>query len=67
MNNSTTPRFWWHVQLTRVKNVAFLHTFDLRYGAQDGVERADAQRVVVWNGQTVVTWGIRFQNHITPS
>lgn len=49
---------------TWVENVILVHALDLGHGAQDGVERADAQRVMVGNRQPVVARGIRFQNHM---
>ena len=47
---------------TWVENVILVHALDLGHGAQDGVERADAQRVMVGNRQPVVARGI--QNHM---
>ena len=48
----------------RIKNVFLFHTFDFCHGAQNGVERAEAQWAVVGNRQPVVTRGIRLQNFV---
>lgn len=48
-----------------IENVFLFHAFDYCHSAQNGVERAEAQWVVVGNRQPVVTRGIRFQNHMT--
>ena len=50
--------------LTRIEDVILFHAFDFSHGTQNGVEGADAQRIVVGNRQPVVSRGIRFQNHM---
>ena len=41
-----------------------MHAFDVGHGTKDGVECANAQRIVVGNSQSVVTRQISFQNHV---
>ncbi len=48
----------------RIEDVFFFHAFDLGCGAQNSIERADAKRIVVGNGQPMRTRGICFQNHV---
>ena len=50
--------------LTRIEDVFLLYAFDVGHGTKNGVECANAQRIVVGNRQPVVTRGIRFQNHM---
>lgn len=46
----------------RIQNIFLRQTLDLGHGAQDGVKRADAQRIVVGDSQPMVARGIGLQD-----
>jgi hypothetical protein len=58
------PAIAGHNPSTGIQNIIFSDALDLGHGAENGIERADAQWTVIRHGQPVMTRSIGFQNDV---